>query len=130
MTQIKRVQGIFSWVVVLSEVSHVFCCVLPSIFSVLTIFVGMGVIGVMPVWMESTHHVMHDWEIPLIGMSAFILCLGWVLHFISKRIDCHDTGCGHGPCGTKKNKTARTLKIATFLFVINVIIYLSVHYPL
>ncbi|PCI98424.1 MAG: hypothetical protein COB14_07865 [Alphaproteobacteria bacterium] len=130
MTQIKRVQGIFSWVVVLSEVSHVFCCVLPSIFSVLTIFVGMGVIGVMPVWMESTHHVMHDWEIPLIGMSAFILVLGWGLHFISKRIDCHDTGCGHGPCGTKKNKTARTLKIATFLFVINVIIYLSVHSPL
>ncbi len=130
MTQIKRVQGIFSWVVVLSEVSHVFCCVLPSIFSVLTVFVGMGVIGVMPVWMESTHHAMHDWEIPLIGMSAFILVLGWLLHFISKRIDCHDTGCGHGPCGTKKNKTARVLKIATFLFVINVVIYLSVHYPL
>ncbi len=130
MTQIKRVQGIFSWVVVLSEVSHVFCCVLPSLFSVLTVFVGMGVIGALPVWMESTHHVMHDWEIPLIGMSAFILVLGWGLHFISKRIDCHDTGCGHGPCGTKKNKTARTLKIATFLFVINVIIYLSVHYSL
>lgn len=130
MTQIKRVQGIFSWVVVLSEVSHVFCCVLPSLLSVLTIFVGMGIIGVMPVWMESTHHVMHDWEIPLIGMSAFILVLGWGLHFISKRIGCHDTGCGHGPCGTKKNKTAKTLKIATFLFVINVVIYLSVHYPL
>lgn len=130
MTQIKRVQGLFSWVVVLSEISHVFCCVLPSIFSVLTIFVGMGVIGVMPVWMESTHHVMHDWEIPLIGMSAFILVLGWSLHVISKRIDCHDTGCGHGPCGTKKSKTAKTLKIATFLFVINVVIYLSVHYPL
>lgn len=130
MTQIKRVQGIFSWVVVLSEVSHVFCCVLPSLFSVLTVFVGLGIIGALPVWMESTHHVMHDWEIPLIGMSAFILVLGWGLHFISKRIDCHDTGCGHGPCGTKKNKTARTLKIATFLFVINVVIYLSVHYPL
>ena len=130
MTQIKRVQGVFSWVVVLSEVSHVFCCVLPSIFSVLTIFVGMGVIGVMPVWMESTHHVMHDWEIPLIGMSVFILVLGWGLHFISKRIDCHDTGCGHEPCGTKKNKTAKTLKIATFLFVINVVIYSSVHYHL
>ncbi|PCJ99799.1 MAG: hypothetical protein COA45_03000 [Zetaproteobacteria bacterium] len=130
MTQIKRVQGIFSWVVVLSEVSHVFCCVLPSLFSILTVFVGMGVIGVMPLWIDGMHHVMHDWELPLIGMSAFILALGWILHFVSKRMDCRDTGCGHAPCEKQKDKTARTLKIATFLFVINMVIYTSMHYAL
>ena len=123
----KRIQDIFSWAVVLSEVSHVFCCVLPSIFSVLTVLVGMGLIGVMPIWMENAHEVMHGWEIPLIIMSGVVLALGWTLHFISKKIDCHDTGCGHEPCEPKKKNTARILKIATCLFVINIVIYLVVH---
>ncbi len=127
MSRIKRAQGMFSWVVVLSEISHIFCCVLPSVFSVLTVLVGLGLIGALPVWMESLHHVMHDWEIPLIAMSGFVLVIGWSLHFISKKIDCHDTGCGHEPCGKKKDKTARILQIATLLFVINVSIFLSLH---
>ncbi len=127
MSRIKRAQGMFSWVVVLSEVSHIFCCVLPSVFSVLTVLVGLGLIGALPVWMESLHHVMHDWEIPLIAMSGFVLVIGWSLHFISKKIDCHDTGCGHEPCDKKKDKTARILQIATLLFVINVSIYLTLH---
>ncbi|MGH1377323.1 MAG: hypothetical protein ACRBB3_00725 [Alphaproteobacteria bacterium] len=127
MSRIKRAQGMFSWVVVLSEISHIFCCVLPSVFSVLTVLVGLGLIGALPVWMESLHHVMHDWEIPLIAMSGFVLVIGWSLHFISKKIDCHDTGCGHEPCGKKKDKTARILQIATLLFVINVSIFLGLH---
>ena len=129
MTQIKRVQGLFSWVVVLSELSHIFCCVLPSVFSIVTVLIGMGLVGAMPLWMESTHEFMHDWEIPLITLSGVVLVIGWVLHCVSRRIDCHDTGCGHEPCEPKKNRHAVILKIATFLFIINVAIYFGVHVP-
>ncbi len=127
MTQIKRASGIFSWAVVLSELSHVFCCVLPSVFSILTILVGMGLIGAMPVWMEGLHELMHGWELPLIIMSGSVLVLGWALHFISKSMDCHDTGCEHEPCEPKKKNTALVLKVATLLFVVNIAIYLSIH---
>ncbi len=123
----KRIQDIFSWVVVASEISHVFCCVLPSIFSIITVLVGMGIIGVTPIWLGGLHEAMHEWEIPLIIMSGVILVLGWTLHFVSKSIDCHDTGCGHEPCTPKKQRTARILKIATLLFVINVAIYSALH---
>ena len=128
MAQMRRLQGFFSWVVVLSEVSHVFCCVLPSVFSLVTILVGMGLVGVMPVWMTSMHDVMHDWEIPLIALSGGVLAVGWVLHYISRKIDCHDTGCVHAPCAPKKKHTNRVLKVATVLFLINIAIYASVHY--
>lgn len=127
--QVKRLQGIFSWVVVLSEMSHVFCCVLPSIFSLLTIMVGLGVMGAVPLWMSGTHEVMHAWEVPIMVMSGVILVLGWSLHVISKKMDCHNTGCGHEPCGPKKKNTGRVLRIATFLFAINILVYVSVHLP-
>ncbi len=125
--QIKKAQGVLSWVVILSEISHVFCCVLPSVFSLLTILVGMGVLGAMPTWMNGLHDVMHDWEIPVIIASAVVLFLGWSLHFISKAIDCRDTGCGHEPCAPKKNRTQLVLIIATLLFAVNVTIYMTVH---
>ncbi len=127
--QLKNLQNVMSSVVIVSEVGHVFCCVLPTIFSLATVLVGLGVLGAMPVWMNGMHDVMHDWEIPIILMSGFILVLGWGLHVISERLDCHDTGCGHGSCEPKKKKTLSVLKIATALFVINVAIYVSVHIP-
>jgi len=114
---------------VLSELSHVFCCFLPSVFSIMTVLVGMGALGAMPLWFDGLHDVMHVWEVPIIGFSALILVLGWSLHFVSKRMDCHSTGCGHEPCAPKKKSTTHILKIATFLFVINVSIYGVVHMP-
>ena len=129
MSQIRKVQGFFSWVVILSEVSHVFCCVLPSAFSILTLMVGLGMIGVTPLWMESMHEVMHGWEIPLITFSGVIVLMGWGIHHIAKKIDCHDTGCAHGGCKPKKKNALKILKIATALFVINVVIYVTVHMP-
>ncbi|MBI1301954.1 MAG: hypothetical protein GC137_09920 [Alphaproteobacteria bacterium] len=125
--QLKRLQNTFSWVVVFSEVSHVFCCVLPTVFSLLTFLVGLGLIGVVPVWMDSMHHIMHDWEFTLIASSGFVLVLGWGLQFLSRRVDCHDTGCGHGPCTPKKHRAGRILTFATILFVINVAIYFGVN---
>lgn len=125
--QVKRLQGVFSWLIVLSEVSHVFCCVLPSIFSVLTIMVGVGVFSSMPTWMDGVHDAMHVYEVPVIAFSGIVLALGWCAHLISKRLDCHSTGCAHGPCEPKKDKNVLVLRIATVLFVINVSIYCFVH---
>lgn len=125
--EIRKAQGMFSWVVIASEVSHVFCCVLPSIFSIVTILVGMGVLGAMPLWMDGFHEMMHNYEIPLMVMSGTVVALGWALHFIAKKLDCRDTGCSHGGCSSKKRKSLRILKIATVLFVANILIYASLH---
>jgi hypothetical protein len=125
--EIRKAQGMFSWLVIASEVSHVFCCVLPSLFSVLTILIGMGVLGAMPLWMDGFHDIMHNYEIPLMAMSGTVVLLGWALHFVAKRIDCRDTGCSHGGCSSSKRKSLRILKIATVLFVVNVAIYATLH---
>lgn len=127
MAQIKKVQGLFSWVVILSECSHVFCCVLPSIFSIVTLLVGVGMIGAMPIWMDGLHQMMHGYEIPLMMASGVVVMLGWGLNYLSNKIDCHDTGCGHGACKPKKKKSERILMAATVLFLINISIYMVVH---
>lgn len=127
--QVKRLQGVFSWLVVLSELSHVFCCVLPSIFSLLTVMIGMGIFSTMPSWMDGVHSTLHDWELPVIAFSGVALILGWGAHMLSKRLDCHGTGCMHEPCEPKKDKNASILQIATFLFVVNVSIYSFIHLP-
>lgn len=125
--EIKKVQGAFNWVLLLSETSHIFCCVLPSTFSIISVMVGMGLIGVVPVWMESFHDVMHQWEVPLMMLSGAIVVMGWILHNVSQRMDCHDTGCVHGPCEPKKKNSVAILKIATILFIVNVMIYMVFH---
>lgn len=127
MDNIKKTQGVLSWLVLVSEFGHVFCCVLPSVFSILSIMVGMGLIGAMPLWLASWHEIMHGWEIPIITFAGVVVAMGWLLHYISIKIDCHDTGCGHGPCGPKKKKASKVLMVATALFLINIVVYLSVH---
>lgn len=127
MAQMKKMQGMFSWVVILSECSHVFCCVLPSLFSVFTLLVGIGMVSALPIWMESMHEFLHGYEIPLMVFSGVVVLIGWALNYISNKIDCHDTGCGHGTCSTKKKKSERILMIATVLFLANITIYMLVH---
>ncbi len=85
-------------------------------------------IGVMPLWIDEAHYIMHNYEVPLIVFSAGVLLIGWAIHVVSNKIDCHDTGCGHGPCTPKKKKAGKVLKIATFLFVINLCVYGAIHY--
>lgn len=115
------------WAVLLSESSHVFCCVLPTVFSVLSLLSGAGMISVMPAFVSNMHETLHHYELPMIGASAAILLLGWGLHLYSQKIDCHDTGCAHGPCEGKKNKTHLLLMIASLLFVANVSVYALFH---
>ena len=124
----QRVQKALGWAILASETSHVFCCVLPTLAGVLSLLSGIGVIGVLPAGIIEFHDIMHSWEVPMIIASGVILALGWGLYTISKRMDCHDTGCHHGACAPKKDRTAVILKAASVLFVVNTIIYLTFHY--
>ncbi len=122
----KLQKGIYA-AIVASEASHVFCCVLPTVFSALSVLAGLGMISAMPGWMVEIHELLHGWEVPMIIVSAIVLMLGWSLHWYSKKIDCHDHGCGHGPCDTKKDRAHLILKIATALFLVNVLVYVVLH---
>ncbi len=122
----KRRKAVF-WVVLLSETSHIFCCVLPSVFSIMALLAGVGMISVMPAPLNAVHEFMHGWELPMIAASGLILLLGWVIDIYSRRVDCHDTGCGHPPCGERKDKAHLILKIATVLFFTNLMVYAVLH---
>ena len=115
------------WAILFSETSHVFCCVLPTLFSIASILAGLGVMATVPGWLDGFHSAMHGYEVPMITLSAAVVALGWGLHFYSKRIDCHDTGCHHEPCGTKKKNTSKVLVVATVLLVVNVSVYFGFH---
>ena len=114
---------------VASEVTHMFCCGIPMIFSVLSFLTSAGLMASMPSSLEHIHHVMHDYEIPMIAISALLITTGWVFHYISKAIDCRKDGdCSHAPCSTKKKRSSKILMLATFLFILNVTGYFLLHH--
>ncbi len=115
------------WAVIISESSHVFCCVLPTFFSLISLLSGAGLVSVMPGFMVDLHEMLHHYELPMIAFSFVVLCLGWVLHFYSRKIDCHDHGCGHKPCGPQKDKVHMLMIGATILFLLNVSVYFFIH---
>ena len=116
------------WAILISEASHIFCCVLPTIFSVISVLVGLGIVATMPGWLAGFHDLMHGWEMPMIMLSAGVVALGWGVHFYSLKYDCHDVGdCHHGPCGPKKRRASKILIAATVLLLVNVSVYFGVH---
>lgn len=127
MGLMQKLQNTLFWTIVASETSHVFCCVLPTVVSLASLLSGLGLVSALPAGVLSFHDFMHRWEIPLIIFSGVVLALGWALHIISVRIDCHDSGCGHEPCAPKKRRTTGILKIATALFAVNTSVYFAFH---
>jgi hypothetical protein len=120
----QRIQRFIDWASVLSQISHIFCCGLPVLFSVLSLLSSLGFLVVMPSGLMSIHDIMHDYEMPMMITAGVIVLFGWVLHYISWRIDCLKTGCEHEPCGTKKKRSSKLLAFATFLFLVNLSGYL------
>jgi hypothetical protein len=112
---------------VTSEISHIFCCGLPMVFSVMSLLSGLGFITFMPSGLYFLHEAMHAYEIPMIIMSAVILMMGWTLHYVAYRLDCRSTGCVHGPCAPKKKRSGKVLCIATGLFMLNIAGYFLLH---
>lgn len=125
----EKIQKTLFWSIIASESMHVFCCVLPTIVSVISLLAGVGALSFLPGIVLDLHEVLHRWEVPMIVLSGVILAVGWVLYYASRRIDCHDeAGCTHGPCSPKKNITFKVMVFATALFAFNVLVYLSLHY--
>ncbi len=126
--KIHKIQKWMSSAIILSEASHVFCCVLPTVFSVVSMLAGLGMIGAMPYWLQSVHDVMHKWELPMIGLAGTVIVLGWALHWISLKLDSHHEHCHHGGCTPKRKSGANLiLKAATLLFVVNLGVYFGFH---
>ena len=123
----ERIQKTIFWAVLASEFSHIFCCVLPAVVSLLSLMAGLGIFTVMPSGLVTLHELIHTWEVPMIIGSAVILATGWGLHALSVKLDCHNTGCVHEPCTPKKKKSSRLLMVATALFAINISIYAFLH---
>lgn len=123
----NRLHSAINWMSITSEISHFFCCGIPIIFSILSLMSGMGIIASMPMGINWLHDAMHEYEVPMIIMSGFIILLGWTLHAVARRIDCHNTGCGHQPCSPKKKKSSKILMIATGLFAVNLAGYFLLH---
>ncbi len=124
----QRIHKTIAFAAILSEISHVFCCVLPTIFTALSLLAAVGMIGVIPYEVISVHEFLHAWELPIIGGSGLILAIGWALSYYSYRLDCRaHAGCGHPPCAPKKSRTQKILIVATILFAVNLSVYLVVH---
>ena len=113
--------------VLLSEFSHVFCCVLPTVFTVLSFAANLGLVAVMPGFILEVHERIHAYEVPIIIGSGSMLALGWVSFAFSSEVDCHDNGCGHPPCSPRKTANRKILIIASCLFAMNLMIYLFIH---
>ncbi len=122
-----KIQKSLTVAVIASEGMHIFCCVFPTLFSLLGLLAGFGMIAALPPFMIAFHEIMHDWEVPMIAASGFILMLAWAVVWYSNKIDCHSSGCAHGECSPRKVRAHTILKIATFLFVVNVIVYTTIH---
>jgi hypothetical protein len=114
---------------VASEITHLFCCGLPMVFSLLSLLSSLGLLASTPGPLESIHHAMHDYEIPMIIFAACLISFAWGLHYISNRIDCRNEGdCAHQPCSPKKKRSNKILIFATILFILNVTGYFVFHH--
>lgn len=120
------------WTIIASESIHIFCCVLPTLFSILSLLAGAGMIMTLPHFIDEAHHLIHDYEIPIMVVSVFILTIGWFLHAYSRHMNCSDSNekCCHEPCAPKKDRTRLFMIIATLLFCVNATVYFTVHRPM
>ncbi len=119
----ERLQIHIGWAVIASQTTHIFCCGLPALFSILSLLSGFGLIGILPSSFSGIHEVLHEWEHSILILSGSILVLGWTLQAYSRRLDCTTTSCVHASCKPKKKTSSYILLGATFLFLINIIIY-------
>jgi len=111
------------WMVIFTEIMHLFCCVLPIVSTIIFTFTSVGTLGIIPVWLIGYHHLIHDYESYIIVLSAMLLIISYILTNISQRIDCYNTGCKHPPCGDTKKQSVDILIIGVIIFIINCVIY-------
>lgn len=124
----EKLQKATLWTLILSETTHVFCCVLPTIVSIISLLAGAGALSFIPGTILDLHDLLHRWEVPMIVLSGFLLAIGWGLHLVSEKLNCVDeVKCCHEPCAPKKSLTFKIMIAATALFLFNVAVYLVFH---
>lgn len=123
----KKYNTYLQFGIILSQLGHLFCCVLPGMVAMLSLLSGAGMIGVLPGAIAHSHEFFHHWETPLLIFSGSVLALGWGLEIASRKVDCHDTGCSHPPCEPVKRRAHIVLIIASVLFAFNLGILLLSH---
>ncbi|MDB5492011.1 MAG: putative rane protein [Micavibrio sp.] len=127
----QRIQKALFWSIVASESTHVFCCVLPTLVSVISLVAGMSALSFLPGFVLTIHETLHAYEVPTIFFSGLMLAIGWALQGYSKRLDCgtaEDSCCSHEPCAPRKDHTFKIMIGATALFAFNVGVYFVFHY--
>ncbi len=124
----KKLSSFLSSTVILSQLMHIFCCGLPFLFSVVSLFSLLGVSIALPTAFSGLHDVLHEWEVPVLMFSGVVVALGWVLHMISTALNCRESGaCAHAPCEPRKDKSVLLLQCASMLFIVNCLTYLLFH---
>lgn len=124
----EKLQKATLWTLILSESTHIFCCVLPTIVSIISLLAGAGALSFIPSSILDLHDLLHHWEVPMIIFSGALLAIGWGLHMLSERLNCAtESTCCHGPCAPKKTLTFKIMVAATALFFFNIVIYFMFH---
>lgn len=124
----RKKKNFILWAIIASESSHIFCCVLPTLFSLLGILTNLGMFA-MPAAFVAFHAQLHAYEFPIVIFSGTVLAFGWALHWHSLRGEECEHGCLHHT-DAKHPTVSRThmiLKVATILFVVNVFVFLVIH---
>lgn len=112
------------WLVIASEMSHLFCCILPTLAAVLSLAVG---VGLLPAGFTKLHDVIHGYEIPIIIFSATLLLLGWWAYWLATKTDCHALGHDEHACHKTTDRSKVYLLMGTVLFFVNLVVYFSLH---
>jgi hypothetical protein len=117
----------FGWAVLVSELGHVFCCVLPTLFTIFSFAANIGLVGEAPGLLMALHEQMHHYEIPIIVFSGGMVGLGWGVFLLAKKFAAKGENCSSVACGNHQCHNRNILIIASLLFAVNVIIFAFVH---
>ncbi|MCQ2562092.1 MAG: hypothetical protein MJ158_00520 [Alphaproteobacteria bacterium] len=95
-----------------SVLPHLFCCVLPIVLSVASLFAPE---------ISHTELIPEEVEPYLFIFSFLMLCLSWVLVF-------HECPCKECNSATNHKKQKVILVVVTVLFVISILLHLMAHH--
>lgn len=120
----EKMRRHIGWLVVASEISHLFCCVLPTIAAFMSLAVGAGM---LPVSFTKLHDVIHGYEMPIIMFSGLLLVAGWILYHMATRTDCKGLGHDEHKCHQTYDRSKLFLIAGTFLFFVNLAVFIFFH---
>jgi len=116
----QKSQKFAFYVILASLLSHIFCCGLPFLASLLSIggsfFAGLSNAGIFEFF--------ESYEVPILIFSASTLVLTGVFLIVSQKINCNEDVCEHKPCSTRKSSNLKLYLVAVGLFIINIVSFL------